>query len=81
MLDGWENAEIRARVTACQTRRNYQEGSFLKKGDLLFEIDPTVRGRAAEAKSNLEQRRQATLQRKQRPSGAKGFSKNERFLK
>jgi multidrug efflux pump subunit AcrA (membrane-fusion protein) len=39
-LDGSENADIRARVTGYLQKRNYQEGSYVKEGDLLFEIDP-----------------------------------------
>lgn len=55
-LDGSENAEIRARVSGYLLRRNYQEGSLVKKGDLLFEIDPRpFEAALAEAKSQLEQ--------------------------
>jgi membrane fusion protein (multidrug efflux system) len=55
-LDGSENAEIRARVTGYLTKRDYQEGSLVKKGDLLFEIDQRPFDAAlAEAKSQLEQ--------------------------
>jgi membrane fusion protein, multidrug efflux system len=39
-LDGSENADVKARTTGYLQSRNYQEGSFVKKGDLLFEIDP-----------------------------------------
>jgi membrane fusion protein, multidrug efflux system len=39
-LNGYENAEVRARVTGYLESRNYQEGSYVKKGDLLFQIDP-----------------------------------------
>src|SRR5262250_1551422 len=39
-IDGSENAEIRARVTGYLMRRDYEEGSLVKKGQLLFEIDP-----------------------------------------
>lgn len=39
-LEGSENAEIRARVTGYVRGRDYQEGSLVKQGDLLFEIDP-----------------------------------------
>ena len=54
-LDGSENAEIRARVTGYLTKRNYQEGSLVKKGDVLFEIDPRpFEAALAEAKSNLD---------------------------
>lgn len=55
-LDGSENADIRARVTGYLTKRNYQEGGLVKKGDLLFEIDPRpFEAALAEAKSQLEQ--------------------------
>ena len=55
-LDGVENAEIRARVTGYLTKRNYQEGAIVKKGDVLFEIDdrPFVAA-LAEAQQQLEQ--------------------------
>jgi membrane fusion protein (multidrug efflux system) len=39
-LDGLVNAQIRPQVTGYLLRRTYQEGSFVKKGQLLFEIDP-----------------------------------------
>src|SRR5215467_11654538 len=39
-LDGMENAEIKAQVAGYLLSRNYTEGSFVKKGQLLFEIDP-----------------------------------------
>ena len=39
-LDGYVNAQIRPQVTGYLLRRTYQEGSFVKKGQLLFEIDP-----------------------------------------
>jgi RND family efflux transporter MFP subunit len=39
-LDGMVNAEIKAQVTGYLLRKDYTEGSFVKKGQLLFEIDP-----------------------------------------
>jgi RND family efflux transporter MFP subunit len=55
-LDGSENADIRARVTGHLMRRNYQEGSLVKKGDVLFEIDPRpFEAALAEAESQLNQ--------------------------
>lgn len=39
-LDGFENADVRAQVTGYLMRQGYQEGSLVKKGQLLFEIDP-----------------------------------------
>jgi len=39
-LDGLVNAEIRAQVTGYLIAQDYKEGDPIKKGDLLFEIDP-----------------------------------------
>src|SRR5262247_3928547 len=38
-LDGMVNAEIRAQVTGYLLRQRYTEGSFVRKGQVLFEID------------------------------------------
>src|ERR1700688_1620831 len=39
-LDGMVNAAIKAQVPGYLLRQDYTEGSFVKKGQLLFEIDP-----------------------------------------
>jgi len=39
-LDGYPNAQIRAQVTGYLLKQDYAEGSHVKQGDLLFEIDP-----------------------------------------
>jgi RND family efflux transporter MFP subunit len=39
-LDGFTNADVKAQVTGYLMRQGYQEGAFVKKGQLLFEIDP-----------------------------------------
>jgi membrane fusion protein (multidrug efflux system) len=39
-LDGFTNADVRAQVSGYLVRQGYQEGAFVKKGQLLFEIDP-----------------------------------------
>ena len=39
-LDGFINANINAQVQGYIISRDYQEGSLVKKGDLLFQIDP-----------------------------------------
>jgi len=39
-LDGFVNADIRPQVTGYVLRQVYIEGSFLHRGDVLFEIDP-----------------------------------------
>jgi membrane fusion protein (multidrug efflux system) len=38
--DGLVNAEIRAQVTGYLLTRDYREGGAVKKGDILFQIDP-----------------------------------------
>jgi membrane fusion protein (multidrug efflux system) len=39
-LDGLVNADVRAEVTGYLLKQGYQEGTFVKQGDLLFQIDP-----------------------------------------
>src|ERR1700686_5278680 len=39
-LAGQVNANVQAQVTGYLLKRDYQEGSFVRKGQLLFEIDP-----------------------------------------
>src|SRR5262245_31800670 len=69
-LDGMVNAEIRAQVTGYLLRQNYKEGSFIRKGQLLFEIDPRpfqaaldqARGDLAKAQAQLAQANSQLLQ-------------------
>ncbi len=39
-LEGLVNAQIQARVPGYLLSQHYKEGSFVRKGDLLFQIDP-----------------------------------------
>lgn len=39
-LDGYVNAQIRPQVSGYIIRQNYKEGAFVRKGQVLFEIDP-----------------------------------------
>ena len=39
-LDGYVNAKIRAQVSGYLQRQAYREGARVRKGELLFEIDP-----------------------------------------
>ena len=41
-IDGFQNAEIRARTPGYVEKVHYTEGSAVKKGDLLFTIDPIL---------------------------------------
>jgi len=38
--DGYVNAEIRPQVSGYIVRQDYKEGAFVRKGEVLFEIDP-----------------------------------------
>ena len=39
-LDGYVNAQIQPQVTGYVIRQTYKEGSFVRKGQMLFQIDP-----------------------------------------
>ena len=39
-LDGYVNAQIRPQVSGYMIRQNYKEGSLVRRGEVLFEIDP-----------------------------------------
>ncbi len=64
-LDGYVNAAIKAQVTGYLLRQDYVEGSFVKQGQLLFEIDPRpfqaavdqAEGQLAQANGQLAQAR------------------------
>jgi membrane fusion protein (multidrug efflux system) len=60
-LDGFTNADVRAQVTGYLLKQGYQEGAFVRKGQLLFEIDPRpfqaaldqAEGQLAQARAQL----------------------------
>ena len=39
-LDGYVNAQVRPQVSGYLIKRTYHEGAVVRKGDVLFEIDP-----------------------------------------
>src|SRR6202453_2189064 len=39
-LDGYVNAQIQPQVTGYIVQQTYKEGSFVRKGQVLFQIDP-----------------------------------------
>src|SRR5580658_4616641 len=69
-LDGLVNADIKAQVSGYLLEQAYKEGSFVKKGQLLFQIDPRpfqaavdqAEGQLAQAQGQLEQARAQQLQ-------------------
>ena len=55
-LDGYVNAEIEPQVSGYLIQRDYKEGSLVRKGDVLFEIDPRpFQAALAAAKASLAQ--------------------------
>jgi RND family efflux transporter MFP subunit len=62
-LTGQVNADVKAQVTGYLLARNYKEGSYVRKGQLLFEIDPRpfqaaldqAKGQLAQAHAQLVQ--------------------------
>jgi RND family efflux transporter MFP subunit len=77
-LDGLVNAAIKAQVTGYLLTQNYSEGSFVRKGQLLFEIDPRplqaaldqALGQLAQAKAQLLQANAGLLQSQAQLSSA-----------
>jgi membrane fusion protein (multidrug efflux system) len=62
-LDGYVNATIQPQVSGYLIKQDYREGSFVHKGDVLFEIDPRpfqavldqAKGQVAQAQGQLAQ--------------------------
>ncbi|HUA20822.1 MAG TPA: efflux RND transporter periplasmic adaptor subunit [Bryobacteraceae bacterium] len=69
-LDGLVNASIKAEVTGYLLRQDYREGSFVHRGQLLFEIDPRpfqavvdqAAGQLAQARGQLAQAQAGLVQ-------------------
>src|SRR5882724_7215182 len=77
-LDGMVNAVIKAQVTGYLLTQNYTEGSFVRKGQLLFEIDPRpfqaavdqATGQLAQATAQLSQAKAGLVQAQAQLSSA-----------
>jgi len=55
-LDGYVNAQIQPRVAGYLIKQNYKEGSVVRKGQVLFEIDPRpFKAALDQAKAQLAQ--------------------------
>ena len=60
-LEGYVNAQIQPQVSGYLISQNYKEGSYVHKGDVLFEIDPRpfravldqAKGQLSEARAQL----------------------------
>ncbi len=77
-LDGYVNAGIRAQVSGYLLAQDYKEGTEVKKGDLLFQIDPRpfqavldqtrarlAQDRAQQGKTELDVKRYTPLAKEQ----------------
>src|SRR6266566_10118951 len=77
-VDGLVNAAIRAQVTGYLLKQSYTEGSFVKKGQLLFQIDPRpfqaavdqARGQLAQANGQWAQAKAQLVQAEAQLKGA-----------
>ena len=77
-LDGMVNAAIKAQVTGYLLTQNYVEGSFVRKGQLLFLIDPRpfeaaadqAMGQLAQANAQLSQAKAGLVQAQAQLSSA-----------
>ena len=57
-LDGYVNAVIRPQVTGYLIKQNYREGELVRKGQILFEIDPrTFQASLNQAQAQLSQQK------------------------
>jgi multidrug efflux pump subunit AcrA (membrane-fusion protein) len=55
-LDGYINAQIQPQVAGYVIRQTYKEGSFVRKGQILFQIDPRpLQALLDQAKAQLAQ--------------------------
>ena len=62
-LSGQVNADVKAQVTGYLLKRDYMEGSFVHKGEPLFEIDPRpFRAALDQAKGQLDQSQAQLIQ-------------------
>ena len=62
-LAGQVNADVKAQVTGYLLKRDYKEGSFVHKGEPLFEIDPRpFRAALDQAKGQLDQAQAQQIQ-------------------
>jgi RND family efflux transporter MFP subunit len=55
-LDGYVNAQVRPQVSGYLLKRNYREGAVVRRGEVLFEIDPRpFEAALAQARAQLAQ--------------------------
>ena len=88
-LDGMVNAAIKAQVSGYLLSQNYTEGSFVKQGQLLFQIDrrpfqaaaDQAQGQLAQANAQLAQARAQLLQARRNWPAPRPISKRRSWMK
>lgn len=83
-LDGMVNASIKAEVSGYLSRQDYTEGSFVHKGQLLFEIDPRpfqaavdqAAGQLAQAQAQMVQAQAGLVQAQAQLATAEANQRN-----
>ena len=86
-LDGLVNAAIRSQVTGYLLTQDYAEGSFVRKGQLLFQIDPRplqaaadqAKGQFAQANGQLAQARAQYQQSEAQLASAEANQRKAQF--
>ena len=86
-LDGLVNAQIKPQVTGYLLRQTYTDGAFVKKGQLLFEIDPRTfqaaldqaKAQLANAEAQLATRRQTKSKPNSTSIATRRSPKSKRF--
>jgi membrane fusion protein, multidrug efflux system len=64
--ESYRQVEVRAQVTGTLLKRTYVEGNIVKKGDLLFQIDPTPFHAAVNQAKALVSQKQASVKKADR---------------
>lgn len=79
-LEAPESVEIRPRVSGFIDKVAFEEGALVKKGDLLFQIDPRpFEAQVKRLEAELQQARAIQQRTASEPSGASGCASTTRF--
>lgn len=76
-VDGLVNAEVRAQVSGYVRKQAYTEGTHVKAGDLLFEIDPRPFQNAVDQAAAAAQKAELAYNRNQQLAGEQVLAKQE----
>ncbi len=76
-LDGLVNAQVRAQVSGYLRKQAYTEGTKVKAGDLLFEVDPRPFQNAVDQASAAAERAEAAFRRNNELAGKEVLAKQE----